>query len=63
VLKRNRAGTQRRFSRIAERDIRPPLGHLKVASVTRQDIHKFHTARSATPRQANLIPAICSKAF
>ncbi len=63
VLKRNRAGTQRRFSRIAERDIRPPLGHLKVASVTRQDIHKFHTARSATPRQANLILAICSKAF
>jgi integrase len=63
VAKRNRAGTQRRFRRIAERDIRPSLGPLKVASVTRQDMHKFHTARSATPRQANLILAICSKAF
>ena len=56
------AATQDRFNRIAERDIRPELGHLKVASVTRQDMHKFH-ARSATPRQANLILAMCSKAF
>jgi integrase len=39
------------------------LGHLKVAAVTRQDMHRFHGTRAGTPRQANLILAVCSKAF
>lgn len=63
VEQRNRPNTRGAFKSIVERDIRPALGHLKVASVTRQDVHRFHAARSGTPRQANLILAICSKAF
>jgi integrase len=63
VEQRNRPRTRDSFKSIVERDIRPALGHLKVAAVTRQDLHQFHAARSATPRQANLILAVCSKAF
>jgi integrase len=63
VERRNRTRTQVSFKGIVERDIRPDLGHLQVAAVTRQDMHKFHAARAATPRQANLILAVCSKAF
>lgn len=48
---------------IVERDIRPQFGKLKVAAVTCHDIHKFHAARYSTPRQANLIVAVCSKVF
>jgi len=62
VERRNRPST-RAFKSIVERDIRPELGHLKVASVTCQDMHRFHAARANTPRQANLILAVCSKAF
>ncbi len=61
--RRNRPSTCAAFKSIVERDIRPELGHLKVAAVTRQDMHRFHAARAGTPRQANLILAVCSKAF
>jgi integrase len=63
VEKRNRPRTRASFKGIVERDIRPALGHLKAAAVTHQDMDRFHCARSATPRQANLILAVCSKAF
>src|SRR6185437_936909 len=49
--------------RIVERDLRPNFGHLKVAAVTRQDVHKFHAAQNYRPRQANLVVAVLSKAF
>jgi integrase len=61
--RKNRPGTRASFKGIAERNIRPELGHLKVASVTRQDMHRFHAALSGTPRQANLILPICTKVF
>jgi integrase len=48
---------------IVERDLRPEFGHLKVAAVTRQDVHKFHAAQAHRPRQANLVLAVLSKAF
>jgi integrase len=63
IERRNRARTQASFKGIVDRDIRPELGHIKVAAVTRQDMHKFHAARGGTPRQANLVLAVCSKAF
>ena len=63
VERRNRASTAAAFKRVVAVDIRPELGHLKVAAVTRQDLHRFHAARAGTPRQANLILAVCSKAF
>jgi integrase len=63
VEQRNRPATRYAFKGIIERDIRPALGQFKVAAVTRQDMDRFHRARFATPRQANLILAVCSKAF
>jgi integrase len=63
IERRNRARTQASFKGIVDRDIRPELGHIKVAAVTRQDMHKLPAARAGTPRQANLILAVCSKAF
>jgi hypothetical protein len=61
--RRNRPSTIASFKGIVKHDIRPELGHLMVAAVTRQDIYRLHSARSETPRQANLIVAICSKIF
>jgi integrase len=63
VEQKNRPTTRKEFKRIVERDLRPELGRHKVAAVTRQDIDRMHSARSATPRQANLILAVCSRAF
>jgi integrase len=60
---RNGPRTIESFNGIVERDIRPEIGHLKVAAVTRQDMHKLHAARSATPRQANMMMSVCSKVF
>ena len=48
---------------IVEKHIRPALGALKVASVTRQDVQKLHRRLSGTPRTANLALATLSKAF
>ncbi len=61
--RRCRSRTIESFKGIVERDIRPELGHLKVAGVTRQDLHKLHAARCKTPRQANMILSVCSKIF
>ncbi len=63
VERKNRPTTRRGFKAIVERDVRPALGQLKVAAVTRQDMDRLHRAKSGTPRQANLILAVCSKAF
>ena len=43
--------------------IRPQLGRHKVGAVTRQDVAKLHQTLEATPRQANFVLAVCSKAF
>jgi len=61
--KRNRPTTIRNFKCIVERQIRPEFGQFAVAAVTRQDIDKLHSARAETPRQANIIAAVCSKIF
>jgi integrase len=63
VERKNRPVTCKEFKRIVERDLRPELGQHKAAAVTRQDIDRMHSARAATPRQANLILAVCSRAF
>jgi integrase len=60
---RCRSRTIESFKGIVERNIRPELGHLKVAAVTRQDMHKLHAAKSETPRQANMVLSVCSKVF
>ena len=61
--KRNRATTRAEFKRLVERHIRPAFGSQKVAAITRQDIAKLHRSLADTPRQANLVLSICSKAF
>jgi hypothetical protein len=63
VERQNKPATQDSVKRIVERDLRPNFGHLKVAAVTRQDVHKFHAAQNYRPRQANLVVAVLSKAF
>jgi hypothetical protein len=63
VEKRNRPRTRDEVKRLVERHIRPRLGRHKVAAVTRQDMAKLHHELSATPRQANYVLAVCSKAF
>jgi len=59
----NSPRTQRDNKALIKRHIRPALGALKVASVTRQDILKLRRRLEKTPRQANLTLAVLSKAF
>jgi len=63
VEKRNRPRTREEIKRLIERHIRPALGRHKVAAVTRQDVAKLHRDLADTPRQANFVLAVCSKAF
>jgi integrase len=63
VEKRNRSTTQDEIKRLIERHIRPELGRHKVAAVIRRDMAKLHRDLAATPRQANFVLAVCSKAF
>tara|TARA_R110000868_G_scaffold4965_1_gene30854 strand:+ start:195 stop:1121 length:927 start_codon:yes stop_codon:yes gene_type:complete len=41
--------------------IRPPLGHIKVNAITRQDIARLHTSRRSTPYGANHMLCLLSK--
>jgi len=59
----NSARTEADCRRMVEKIIRPRLGTLKVASLTRQDIAKLHKALGGTPRQANLVLSVLSKAL
>ncbi|SHG15729.1 site-specific integrase [Bradyrhizobium erythrophlei] len=63
VRKRNKPSVRAELERVVERYIRPTLGLLKVAAITRGDIEKLHRSMAATPRQANIVRAMCSKVF
>jgi integrase len=63
VQKRNRPTTRAEVGRLVAKCIRPHLGRLKVSAVTRQDMVRMHRALAETPRQANFVLSICSKAF
>jgi integrase len=63
VDKRNRPSTAAEVRRLVDRHIRPELGTHKVAAVTTRDIEALHRSLSETPRQANFVLAVCSKAF
>jgi Arm DNA-binding domain/Phage integrase, N-terminal SAM-like domain len=41
------------YERLLEQKIKPALGHLMVAQVTKEDVLRFHADLSATPRRAN----------
>jgi len=57
VEKHNRPATRAIVKLFVERHMRPALGKLKVAAVTRQDVAKLHRGLADTPRQANLVLA------
>ncbi|AJY48166.1 tyrosine-type recombinase/integrase [Martelella endophytica] len=59
----NKPTTQAEVKRLVDRRIRPALGKLKVKEVTRQDIAKLHRNMRETPRQANFVLSVISKAF
>lgn len=63
VKPRNAASTRVRVTYLVERQIRPAFGSRLVSEVTRADVMRFHDARRATPRQANLVLATLSKMF
>lgn len=63
VRKHNALRTQAEVCRMVEKFILPKLGALKVTDVTRQDVAKLHRALSSTPRQANHVLSVLSKAF
>lgn len=59
----NKPSTVAEFRRLVERIIRPRLGDIAVAAVTRDDIATLHHALRKTPRQANQVLAVLSKMF
>lgn len=63
VAVHNRPRTAHEIRRLLDKHIRPSLGKLKAASVTRHDVIKFHQALDATPRLANHVVAVLSKLF
>lgn len=63
VARHNAATTNVVVRQIVERHLRPRLGALKVASVTRADVMKMRGAMSDTPRNANNALSILSKAL
>lgn len=63
VVVHNKPKSAVEIRRILERCVRKTMGKAKLASVTRQDISKLHRSMRGTPRQANHVLAIISKAF
>lgn len=61
--KKNKARTEINARALVDKLVRPALGKLKVADVTRSDVSKLHNSLSATPYQANRVLAALSKAF
>ena len=59
----NKARTQAEFKRIVKLHIRPALGSLKAAGVTRQDVDRLHKSLRSTPRLANTVLSVLSKSF
>ena len=63
IRKHNKPSVRAELERVVDRYIRPALGSLKVAAVTRADVEKLHRSLAETPRQANVVRSICSKVF
>lgn len=63
VDRHNAASTAAEVRRLVEKRIKPKLGHLQVHQVTSRDVARLHAGLVKTPRQANYVLAIISKAF
>ena len=55
--------TATEYRRLIDLVIRPALGNLKVADVTRAHVNRLHHSLRATPYQANRVLAVCSAMF
>jgi integrase len=63
ATKKNKPRTRVEVTALVERFIRPALGGHKVEAITRDDMARLHAGLARTPRQANFVLAVCSKAF
>lgn len=61
VKAHNKASTAAEVARIVEKRIKPGLGAIKIADLTRSDIKAWHQEMSATPYEANRALAYCSR--
>ena len=59
----NKPTTAREFRRLVETRVRPALGNIKMAEVTRSDVAKFHLSMRISPYVANRALAVLSKMF
>ena len=60
---RNKPRTQQEVKKLVEKIIKPAIGALPASTVSRAEISNFHHQHRKTPRQANILLAVLSKAF
>ena len=63
VIPHNAVSTQSDIKVIIERKLKPSVGSIKVNDLTRSDVARLHNAMKDTPRRANYVLAIFSKAL
>ncbi|MEI6560160.1 MAG: site-specific integrase [Rhodospirillaceae bacterium] len=63
VQVKNKPSTQWEVGRLVDRIVKPELGAIAVADITRGEISNLHHRHRNTPRQANIILAVLSKMF
>jgi len=63
VIPHNAASTQIDIKVIIEKKLKPSAGNIKVNDLTRGDVVRLHNAMKDTPRRANYVLAIFSKAL
>ncbi len=63
VARKNKASTERNARQIIDKIVKPELGRLKIADVTRADVERLHAKLSGAPYRANRILALLSKVF
>jgi integrase len=61
VAAHNKPSTAAEACRIVETRIKPRLGAIKIADLTRADVKAWHQSMSATPYEANRALAYCSR--
>jgi integrase len=59
----NAVSTRTTVLQLLKNHLRPRLGAIKINALTRDDVHRFHSAMKATPRHANYAVAVLSKAL
>ena len=63
VIPHNAVSTQKDIRVVIAKKLKPAVGNIKVNDLTRADVAKLHNAMKDTPRRANYVLAIFSKAL